>query len=167
MALPNNYLDDMWKALEARINAVVTDKNITLYDSQTRRVNWRVMIENKDLPVPFVVVQAGSAVPTDQFGIANRTHFYPVDLFYVRDDAPTGTETAGNVRVEDSIEQILFDLMADFYPTDPTVHTNIQVVEEPLINVSGTNPANAVFVDASAPYIAGMVSFQFLCGAGR
>ena len=27
------------------------------------------------------------------------------------------------------------------------------------------SPANAVFVDASYPAVAGMVSFQFLCGA--
>lgn len=160
-----NYFDDMWKALEARINAVVTDKDTTIYDSQTRRVNWRVMIDAGDLKIPMIVIQVGIAVPTDQFGITNRTHFYPVDLFYVRSDSPTAAETAGNIRVEDSIEQILFDIMVDFYPTDPTVHTNIQVVQEPMIDVSATNPANAVFVQASAPYIAGMISFQFLCGA--
>lgn len=160
-----NYFDDMWKALEERIKAVVTDKTVTIYDSQTRKVNWRVMISKGDLVLPFIVVQAGTAVATDQFGITNRTHFYPVDIFYVRTDSQTAAEASGNIRVEDSIEQILFDLMADFYPTDPTVHQNIQVVQEPLIDVSASNPANAVFVEASYPAVAGMVSFQFLCGA--
>lgn len=157
-----NYLVQALEELEARLPIVWTDKNITYYDTQGARLNWRVLVEEGRIVPPWVVIMALTAVP-DTGGAVNATaNIMPVTVFYVRSASPALAEAS--IRVEEAVYQKMHDLLVDLFPTDPTVFTAFQLIEVPSIDVSPQNPANRVFVEASAPFVAGALSMNVLMG---
>ena len=158
-----NYFDLFWKALEARIPLVWTDVDIIWRATQTRRINWKQLLDTGKFSVPFVVVQISAARSIDTAGMANKAHAYDVSIYYVRADKQSASERTGEILVEDTIELKLKALADDLYPTPPTT-TGFQILRQPDIDISSSNPANAVFVDASAPYAAGSINCEFVIG---
>ena len=160
-----NYFVQALEELEARINVVWTDRNLTFYDTQTKNVNWRVLIDEMTaLQAPWVVIMAGTAVPDDDSAVNATASVVPLTIFYIRSSSPTVAEDAADERIEESVYQKMHDLMTDLFPTDPTVHTALQVTETPSVDVSPNNPANRVFVEASAPFIAGALTIMARMG---
>ncbi len=158
-----DYFDPFWQALEARIAAVWTDADIVFRATQTKRVNWRTLIESGAYSTPFAVTMLSPARGIDTAGMANRTSAYDITFFYIRDDARTAGEQAGGDLAEDSIEAKLKALSDDLYPT-PETFTAFQVVKQPDIDISAANAVNSVFAEASAPYLAGAISIEFVIG---
>lgn len=158
-----NYYDLFWKALEARVTAVWTDIDIQFSGTQLKRVNWREAIKADDFKVPFVAYALSPARGIDTAGMASRTNAYDVTIFYIRSDEQTNDEKTNGILIEDSIEAKLKDLQDDLYPT-PSTRTDFQVVKQPDLDISAANAVNAVFVEASAPFLAGALHVEFVIG---
>jgi hypothetical protein len=150
--------------LEAHILAVWPEKDLTLYDEQTRRINWRLLLEDGTIDVPFCVIALGAAIPAEGYGLRTQDYNLPVAIYYIRSSNPTAAETTANEKVmQDVLDHC--QLLADYLHHDTGLNmVKMQVFDEPMIDVSPANPANAVFVEASAPYIAGSLSFNMHIG---
>jgi len=155
-----DYFASFWTALEATISSTWPSGYI-YRATQSRRINWRDLIESGDVTKPFVAISIGRAEPTDQYGVANRTHIVPVALYYCRDGVLTQAE-AGTYRI---VERLLEKLGKDMVDAvlDSTA-TAYQVVDEPTVDAGDGNPANTVFIDNGANVIAVEVAFNALIG---
>lgn len=150
--------------LEGHILTMWPDVTAQIYDETTRRINWRLLLEDGHLVVPFGVIQLGQATGAEGFSLRNQEFKLPISVHYIRSSSPTAAETAANEKVfQDVMDRC--QTLADYIYIDAGNNmTNLQTLEEPFINIGPQNPVNEVFIEASAPYVAGSVEFNLHIG---
>ena len=156
-----DVFDALWDQLEAKVTATWTGVDLIYRATQSRRLNWREMLKQGTLTVPFVAVAIGQASPTGEYGVANRTYTVPVALYYVRKGVLTTAELATYAIVERLMEKLGNDMAAALWTNSDTSY---QVMEEATVDAGDGNPANALFIEDGVDLIAVEVAFTAVVG---
>lgn len=147
--------------IEALIASTWTDVDVSFRVSVGSWYNWRDRIGQGDLTPPFAVVSVLSEVPTADFGPTNKTYYLGLAVYYVRStDITAGEEAGGAVKVED----LIYPKLAAFRDDLISNITAFQLVEDPVIDIGLTNPANEYLATNSDPFWAGELRFAILAG---
>lgn len=157
-----DLFNTVWAALEPLVQTTWPDCTVLFRASQSRRINFRQLIEDGDLTAPFAVVQPMPALPSDQGPANARCWTLPVAFYYVRPGwlSQTADVTAYAI-VERQCEakaKAMADALLDYSAGE------FQLFTEPAVDASETNPANALFAENGTNLWAGMASADLLVG---
>lgn len=150
-------------AVEGLIASTWTDIGAQFRVSQGAWYNWRDRVAVGDLDPPFAVVSVLSEVPTDEFGVVNKSYYLTLAVYYVREtDLSAGEIAGGKKKVEDLIYPKCAALR-DALISYATANT-FQLIDDPVTSLGVDNPANEYLSVNADKFWAGEVRFQVLAG---
>lgn len=149
------YIDDAVTEIFTQVRTTLSSATVLFEAQEASVINWQDLIEDSALTPPYAIVRTMPLEPEDSFGMQNESYRLPVEIYYI---ISARASTDKQVAVEALIE----DLRTAFRGTS---YTNIQVIEDPLINCTVDNAANQYLLGANKPFYSGMMFARFLIGA--
>lgn len=157
-----DLFNTVWVALEPVVQTAWPDATVLFRASQSRRINFRQLIEDGALTAPFAVAQPMPALPSELGPVNGRCYVLPVALYYVREGFLSGTaDVTAYAIVERQCEakaKAMVDALLDY------TGGSFQLFTEPVVDASETNPANALFAENGTNLWSGMASAELLVG---
>lgn len=148
----SNFDTLVWAQVTTVINAQWSDINGQIYRAtQINRRNWLELLEGGEITPPYCVFDIRNRKLVD-WGMQNKAFLYPAEIYYITDAVSTNIVadvTAKMVLIRDALY---------------TPSANVQMLEDPIISVDDTNPANLTFFDLQSGLFAGQLYAQLLVG---
>jgi hypothetical protein len=149
----------LWEGVREAINAawpeVYGPTHPILRVTQAERRHWRLLLEQKRMEAPWVVIQIPGMRQADGWGAINTTYEVPVTVHYI-------TSGAGQADIAGYLLAKLLGL--ERVLTRQSDYSGFQFLFGLGTDVSENNPANATFVALDQPFAAGSLSFGALIG---
>lgn len=142
------FYQDVLNEVAIVVKSVLSLDGPNFRSFQMNQLDWRELIAAGDLELPFVVTHFGAAAPNAEFsGMSNSAWDQKIEIWYVNASAS---------EVESSMESLRDAFVRG------GAFTSFQVLEDPSLDTSDSNAANAAFVDGEFPLRAGVLSLKLL-----
>jgi len=146
--------------VETLIASTWTDIGTQFRVSQGAWYNWRDRVKLGDLVPPFAVVSVLSELGNQEWGAINKAYTLNLAVYYVR----TTSLSAGEEATGEKVEDFIYPKMAAFRDALMSASSGYQLIEDPVIDVGVTNPANEYLSVNSDAFWAGEIRFGILVG---
>jgi len=157
----SNFDPAFYTALTTLINATWTDLASAggIYRmSQINRANFESQMTTGgpvEIARPYAIVDVAERRPTDQYGMASTSFFYPTDIYRI-------ITTEGETDVSATMTASLADLRSALISSSSTGFQCMH--EHPRIDVSPFHPVNRILFDLDTGLFAGRLQVDLLVG---
>lgn len=163
--MPTNE-DAWWSALAPLIDASWPEITAVERSSSINRANWENLVLGNELRTPYAIVELGPQTQED-WGTDNQSFRQPVFIYYVCDAEDPGAAIGGDPANGFDVQAFVLDKLHALRIAMIAYATGgFQIAAtHPTVDVSETNPANAVFYSLEAiAKFGGQLSAQLLVG---